>query len=152
MSFNIVLQTNKSNDNVLTKSLTTIVTLSGTLKESTSLINPVIIIEATQANIASLNYLTISDFKRSYFVRGIKSINSKLWEISCHVDVLSSFATEIKTNTAIVKRQENKWNLFLNDGSIRCYENPKIVTREFPMGFNPVIPTYILLVAGCPDA
>lgn len=150
MSFSIILQTNKSDDTVLTKSLTTITTLSGVLKESTSIIDPVIIIEATQANIASLNYITIADFKRSYFVKGIKSIKSNLWELTCHCDVLSSFATEIKSNTAIVTRQESKWNLFLNDDSIKCYQNPHIVTREFPNGFFPNSPTYVLLIAGRP--
>lgn len=152
MSFSVVLQTNKSDDRALTKSLTSITTITGTLKQSTSMIDPVIIIEATQATIANLNYLTITDFKRSYFVKDIKSTRQGLWEISCHVDVLSSFASEIKSNTGIVNRQENKWNLFLNDDSLRCYQNPTIVTREFPLGFNSVTPTYILLVAGCPTA
>lgn len=150
MSFSIVLQTNKSDDRAVTKSLTTIVTLSGTLKQSTSIIDPVITIETSKANIASLNYLTIADFKRSYFVKEIKSLKQNLWEITCHVDVISSFASEIKANTAIITRQENKWNLYLNDDSIRCYQNPTIVTREFPSGFYPSNPTYILLVAGSP--
>lgn len=152
MSFNIVLQTNASDDRCLTKSLSTITTISGTLKDTTSMINPTIIIETSQVNISNLNYLTISDFKRSYFVKEIKSVKQNLWEISCHVDVLSSFANQIKSNTAIVNRQENKWNLFLNDDSIRCYQNPTIVTREFPAGFTPNSPSYILLVAGCPTS
>lgn len=150
MSFNIVLQTNKSDDRVVTKTLTTITTLSGTLKASTSLIDPVIIIETSSANVANLNYITISDFKRSYFVKDIKSVKNGFWELTCHVDVISSFASEIKANTAIVNRQENKWNLYLNDDSIRCYQNPTIVTRQFPSGFHPSMPSYILLVAGSP--
>lgn len=152
MSFSITLQTNKSDERCLTKSLTTIATLAGTLKQSTSIIDPVIIFEATQAEVSNLNYITISDFRRSYFVKNVKSIKQNLWEVTCHVDVLSSFASEIKSNTAIVNRQENKWNLFLNDDSIRCYQNPTIVTREFPSGFYPNTPSYILLVAGCPTA
>lgn len=152
MSFSIVLSTNKSDDKAFTKSLTTITTLSGVLKESTSLIDPIIIIEASSATVANLNYITISDFKRSYFVKGVKSIKNNLWELTCHVDVLSSFSAEIKANTAIITRQESKWNLFLNDDSIRCYQNPTIVTREFPTGFFPSSPTYVLLVAGCPNS
>ena len=152
MSFSIVLSTNKSDDRKFTKTLTTIATLSGALKDSTSIIDPVIIIECSQSTIANLNYLTISDFKRSYFVNGIKSIRHNIWEITCHVDVISSFASEIKANTAIINRQESKWNLFLNDGSLRCYQNPTIVTREFPSGFYPSSPTYIMLVVGTPNS
>lgn len=149
MSFSILLQSNKSDDRCFTKTVTTLATLTGTLKQSTSIIDPVLIVESSATNIMSnVNYVTISEFERSYFVKGVKSVKQNLWEITCHVDVLSSFASEIKSNTAIVKRQESKWNLYLNDDSIRCYQNPTIVTRQFPNGFLPNSPSYILLVAG----
>lgn len=150
MSFTINLYTNKSDRIVMTKSLTLIKTLTGTLREETSIINPVIIIEASKADIANLNYIKISEFKRSYFINEIKSLRQNVWELQCHVDVLSSFASEIKANEAIIKRQETNWNLYLNDDSIRCYQDPHVVTRSFPVGFNPNSMSYVLLVAGRP--
>jgi len=151
MSFTIDLYINKSDAIVLSKSLTLIKSITGTLKDDTSIIDPVITIEADKSTISSLNYIKIGEFNRSYFVTGIKSIRNNLWELTCHVDVLSSFASEIKANEAIIKRQETNWNLYLNDDSIRCYQNPHIVTKQFPYGFNTSSNSFVLLVAGSPS-
>lgn len=146
MAFNIILQTNNSDKNVLDKSITNITTLSGTLKNETSIINPVIIISGNLATYVNCNYMTISNFGRSYFVTDIRSIRNGLLEVSAHVDVLSSFKTQIKGNTAIVHRQENLWNLYLNDGAFRVYQNPIVLTKEFSAGFSS--PEFVLAVAG----
>lgn len=146
MAFDIILQINNSDKNKLDKNLVEITTITGTLKKETSVINPVILIETPLENIISFNYLTIPTFNRSYYVTDIKSIRTNLAEISCHVDVLQSYREQIKENTAIVRKQENKWNLYLNDGSFRVYQNPQVITREFPSGFN--TQQFILAVAG----
>ena len=146
MAFNIVLQTNNSEPNRVTKSVSDIMTLSGVLKEETSIIDPVIKIECDLATVTGCNYLSIPAFGRSYFVRNIRSVRSGLVEFSCHVDVLSSFADGIKANSAIVKRQENSWNLYLNDGSLKVYQNPIVLTKAFPSGFT--TQEFVLAVAG----
>ena len=76
----------------------------------------------------------------------IRSIRNGLVEFSCHVDVLSSFATDIRNNIGVVKRQENKWNLYLNDGSFKVYQNPNVLTKAFPSGFT--TQELVLAVAG----
>ena len=146
MSFNIVLQRNKSEMNRLLKSVDNIMTVSGVLKEETSIIDPVIKIECDLSDVMSCNYLSISAFGRSYFVNNIRSIRNGLVEFSCHVDVLSSFASQIMANSAIIRKQENTWNLYLNDGSFRVYQNPNVLTRAFPSGFT--TQEFILAVAG----
>ena len=150
MSFTITLYTNNSDKIVMDKKLNLITTLTGNLRDETSIINPIIIIEAEKSTISNLNYIKIDEFARSYFVNEIKSVRHNIWELSCHVDVISSFATEIRNNEAIIKRQESKWNLYLNDDSIRCYQDPHVVTRTFPTGFDTTNMTYVLLVAGRP--
>lgn len=144
--FNIILQTNNSEKNKLDKDITNIVTLNGVLKNETSIINPVILIEGDISAFTNCNYMTIPVFGRKYFITNIRSIRNNLFEISAHVDVLSSFATQIRSNTAIIHRQENRWNLYLNDGSFRIYQNPMVLTREFPNGFT--TQEFILAVAG----
>lgn len=146
MSFNIVLQRNNSELNRVTKSVDNLLTVSGVLKEETSIIDPVIKIECDLAAVTDCNYLSIPSFGRSYFVNNIRSIRNGLVEFSCHVDVLSSFASAIRGNTAIVKRQENKWNLYLNDGSFKVYQNPNVLTRAFPSGFT--TQEFVLAIAG----
>lgn len=146
MAFTIVLQRNDSESNRLTKTLTDILSLSGTLKTETSIIDPVILVEADLSTLTGCNYCTIQAFGRSYFVTNIRSIRNGLVEISCHVDVLSTYATQIRANRAIVQRQENEWNLYLNDGVFKTYQNPQTVTKVFPAGFG--TKHYFLTVAG----
>lgn len=146
MSFNIVLQKNNSENNRVSKSVGTILTVSGVLKEETSIIDPVIKIECDLSAVTGCNYLSIPAFKRSYFVNNIRSIRNGLVEFTCHVDVLSSFASQIRGNSAIVKRQENTWNLYLNDGTFKVYQNPNVLTKAFPSGFT--TQELVLAVAG----
>ena len=146
MAFSIVLQRNNSEKNRVTKNVTDLLTVSGVLKQETSIINPVIVIACDLSSIVSCNYLTIDTFSRSYFVNDITSIRNGLVEFSCHVDVLSSFANEIKENEAIIFRQAAKWNLYLNDGSFRIYQNPMVLTKNFPSGFS--TQEFVLAVAG----
>lgn len=131
----IVLQINNSEKNRLDKNVTDIVTLSGTLRESTSVIDPKIVIEGDLSAFVNCNYMTIPVFNRSYFINNITSINNALFEISAHVDVLSTYKSQIRQNSAIIARQEKKWNLYLNDGVFKTYQNPHIVTKAFPSGF-----------------
>ena len=146
MSFNIVLQRNNSEMNRVSKSVDNLFTVSGVLKEDTSIIDPVIKIECDLSAVTGCNYLSIPAFGRSYFVNNIRSIRNGLVEFSCHVDTLSSFASEIRGNTAIIKRQENAWNLYLNDGSFKVYQNPNVLTKAFPSGFT--TQEFVLAVAG----
>lgn len=146
MAFDIVLQRNNSELNKVTKDVSDLLTVSGKLKTETSIIDPVIMIECDLSAVTGCNYMTIQTFGRSYFVNNIRSIRTGLVEFSCHVDVLSSFADEIRGNIAIVRKQENKWNLYLNDGSFKIYQNPIVLTKAFPSGFT--TQEFVLAVAG----
>lgn len=146
MSFNIVIQNNRSEQNKLDKTLATITTLSGELKSGTSILDPVFLVEGNLSDFRNCNYCTISAFNRSYFINNIKSIRTNLIELSCHVDVLSTYKTAIRNNMAICKRQENNWNLYLNDGSFKVFQNPMVLTKLFPSGFTS--PQFVLAVAG----
>lgn len=131
----IKLQRNNSEKNRLDKDIADISELSGTLRESTSIIDPVIVIEGDLASYVNCNYMTIPDFNRSYFVTNIRSVSNSLFEISAHVDVLTTYKDQIRANDAIIARQEKNWNLYLNDGIFKTYQNPQIVTKAFPSGF-----------------
>ena len=147
MPFNIVLKKNLSEKNKIDKVFTgNGLSLSGDLRDDTSIIDPVIIVQYDINLLSEYNYMEIGNFKRKYFITNIKTLNRALCEISAHVDVLSSFAAQIRTNKAIIKRQENKWNMYLNDGSFRTYQNPMILTKEFPNGFT--AKEFVLAIAG----
>ncbi len=146
MAFSIDLIQNNSDKNVVSKDLTTLLSVSGVLKNETSIIDPVIMIECDLSGLTNANYIHIPVFGRYYYINNIRSIRNGLVEFTCHVDVLQSFASDIKANTGIVRRQENAWNLYLNDGSFKVYQNPMVLTREFPTGFN--THEFVLAVAG----
>ena len=135
MSFSVTLQTNNSEENRMVKSVTDVLSLTGELRDECSIMRPRILIEASSIP-ANVNYMTISEFGRSYFVTDIRSIRNGLIEVSGRCDALSSFAGQIAGCTGIVKRQENEWNLYLNDPVFKTYAKPTVVTRFFPSGFN----------------
>lgn len=146
MAVTILLQRNNSERICLTKDVTTIYEMTGVLKDETSIIDPSFVLEASLSDIAEVNYITVADFRRSYFVLDMVSLTNNLVQLNCHVDVLSSFASEIKANKGIVFRQENDWNLYLNDGVIQAYQNPIVTTQMFPKGFTEQ--NYVLVCAG----
>lgn len=146
MSFNVILKQNKSEKNRVVKDLTTIATLTGDLRAETSIIDPVILISASMSNVKTANYLEISEFGRKYFITNIRSVRDGVIEISAHVDVLSTYATQLLMNKAIISRSENDWNLYLNDGSLKAYQDSQIFTKYFPHGFEDQ--TFVLVLAG----
>lgn len=131
----IELYTNNSEVESVVKDLTTLQTLDGTLREATSILNPTIKIEGL-TDIDKINYMYIPEFGRYYFVNDIRSIRNNLFEVSAHVDVLMTYAEEIKQQRGVIRRQENVWNTYLDDGTFKAYQNPVIVTKVFPNGFN----------------
>lgn len=142
------LYTNNDDDKVVTKNITTLVTLTGTLRDDCSIIDPVIMISSDSFNnamAAACNYAMIPEFGRYYFVKNI-TLSGKFWVIEMHVDVISSFQTQLKKLDAVVARQENRYNLYLQDGMFRTYQNPNISVLPFGGSFDTY--QYILLVAG----
>lgn len=146
MSFNIVLQKNNSEKNKFSKSITDVLTCTGNLKSESSIIDPIIVIDGNLTNLNKCNYCTINEFGRKYFINDIKSVANRLIEIYLHVDVLSSFSSEILANYVILERQQNTYNLYLNDGVFKIYQDPIVTTHEFPNGFT--TDEFILALAG----
>lgn len=147
MSFKIRLMLNNSADNVADKDFITVDTLTGTMRNETSITDPVIRIEFEGA-IPKFNYFYIPQFFRYFFLKDIRLLRSNIYEMSGHCDVLTTAfkLDELKSCNGIVKKQENLNNLLLNDGTFRVYQNPQVVTQLFPNGFNTY--NYVLAVAG----
>lgn len=145
MSFSITLQNNTSPINKIGKSLSTITTLQGTLRNESEVLNPTILIES-DSSILNANYLTISEFSRSYFIEEIESIRTGLWLVKAHVDVLETYKYKILSNSGVILRQENNFNLLLNDGVFKCRQDPRIFYRDFPSGLGNF--NYVLITGG----
>lgn len=127
---------NNSDTNVVSKSLTPKGSVTGTLREGCSIIDPVIKIEGISgSDLPYLNYLEIVEFGRYYYIRDIVLIG-KLFECHCHIDVLETYKDQIKPLPAIIARQAHDYNLYLQDGLIKEYANPHIEVKQFPGAFD----------------
>lgn len=117
------------------------------IKEDVSITDPVFLLkDYTGFNVATANYCYIDDLVRYYYITDIIVIDQTLYEIHCHVDVLMSFKSGIRSNKAVISRQQSLRNLYLNDGVFKCKAYPKFEIIKFPTGFTGY--HYMLTVAG----
>lgn len=140
---NITLYSNSSDNNVVTKNISQVASLTGSLRNESGIMSPSILIQGTYP---SANYCYISDWGRYYFIEEIISVRNNISEIRCRIDTLMTYAQQIRGLTAIIKKQENDYNLYINDGSFMTYANDKVFTKGFPGSFSD--DSYVLLVSG----
>ena len=132
----------------LKKTVTEGVTLNCLLKENTSIIDPVLIIESSQP-VYDYNYVYIPMFRRYYYRTDIRSIGFNRWEFTAHVDVLKSYYEDIISNSAIIEGTEQvQINKYLPDENVfitNCKRLTNII--NFPSGLNET-GEFILITAG----
>lgn len=141
----IELYLNTSDERTVRKTVSLLATVSGTLRQSTSVTAPSIVLEYDLTDNALMNYCRIPAFGRWYFINDITSVRTGLLQIDCRCDVLMTYAEYIYRQEAIIRRNESVYNLYLNDGSIASYQNPHVLKYTFPSGFDD--PALVLVVA-----
>ncbi|MBO7733556.1 MAG: hypothetical protein J6S67_13410 [Methanobrevibacter sp.] len=146
MSFSIVLMNNQQELNRISKTPSTVMTLTGELREETSIVNPEIIVEYN-GTLTNVNYMYISTFHRYYFINNIESIRTGLWKIYAHCDVLKTYAQAILGCDCVVARNQNEYNLMLNDAYFKVYSNPRLQVINFPNKFTGE--SNVLVMKGC---
>lgn len=141
------LYTNTSDRNHLDKVITQQGSdISGTLRDDCSIVDPVITIQSiTGFSLASCNYAYITEFGRYYYITNIVC-TGKLYELHMHCDVLMSFKSQIRGNSAVIARNESSYNLYLADGVFKTYANPHYQIKKFPSGFSGF--HYVLTISG----
>ena len=150
MNVHITLYKNTSPDNYVTKSLSSPLAFEGTFRGECGVLYPVFVIE-TDSNISEYNFCYIQEFNRYYFISDMVAETNKLWRVYCSVDVLHTYSSQIRQHSAIIAKQENDWNLYLNDGdTFKVYQNPKIVQKNFSTGFSGA--EFVMIVAGTDNA
>lgn len=141
----IRLYSSSDETNKINKTLTNEIVLNGTLKDETSVINPIILIEAN--NLTQYNYCYIPLFKRYYFIKDITVVRNNLFRLFLDIDVLMSYKDEILNLDCIVNKQENNSTPYVNDNS-RIYENRNFTSIiNYRNGFDDD-GNFILITAG----
>lgn len=147
MSLTLNIGRSYSDYNKVDKDFSLIKSESAVIKEQSSIINPVFIVNAF-SNMASTNYLKCPDLGRNYYINNIEMLPGGRAALSCHVDVLASFASGIRSCQAIIDKQQNMTNAskFIDDGSYVMECRDKIESYNFSAGFTSS--AHILITAG----
>lgn len=126
----INLYKNYSSSIEVVKATSLVSTITGTLRNGTSIVNPVILVELN--SVPDFNYMEIPEFGRKYFVNEIFSTYNNLWEIHAHCDVLSTFWPDIRVADCIIKRNEYKRTKDLVDSEVWVTAKSKFGVQKFP--------------------
>lgn len=125
-------------------------TYEGTLRDQCSIIDPVFIIESldsdTQFTWDIINYFYVEQWSRYYYITEVVVVRKGLYEVHGHVDVLMSWYHSFKNCAGIVQNNENLWNMYLDDGTCKVYQDGIIVEYAFPSGFT--TQEFVLAVSG----
>lgn len=100
----IKLYHNSSPNNKIGKTLNSETTFTGSFRDSTKVVNPEVLIEAS--NLTGFNYAYIPTFNRYYYIENIESYRTGLWIVRMKVDVLESYKDEIKALDCIIEATE----------------------------------------------
>lgn len=142
----IILYNNISSKENLNKTLTDELKLTGTLRNSTSIIRPIFVV--SDYNVVNKNYCYIPEFNRFYYITDITSVNNNLWQITCEVDVLMSFVNDILNLDVIIDKQVDDYvNKYIEDNSYTVENKRFNQVIPFSVSFDEE-PKYILITAG----
>lgn len=144
---NVTFYYNQSDDRYINKMLTSGPSITGTLIEETSIMEPSIIFDSSV--ILRYNYCYIQEFQRYYSIKEISSYRTGLWRVDMSCDVLMSFRSDISQLKAVVNKQAGRdiGNEYIDDNSLVCENQLFSTVYNFPNGFNDEA-TYILITAG----
>ena len=143
----IIFYNNMSDNRTIRKKLLSDFTVSGTLRDTCSIMYPVITIESS--SVFRYNYAYIPDFRRYYFIKNITSFRTNLWTVEFEVDPLMSFKGDILAMQVVVDKQSSQsiGDEYIDDGSLVTDNNTCTSIYNFSNGFNDN-GEYILITAG----
>lgn len=138
---------NTSDNRTINKTLTPGLTISGNLREESSIIKPIITIKSD--NVIRENYLYIPEYQRYYYITGKESVRTGIWRIHMEVDPLMSFKRDVLALTVVVSKQSAITNgdEYIDDGSLVTDNQIFKTVYNFTDGFNDNA-QYILITAG----
>lgn len=132
MSITVNIGVTSSEKRALTKSVSTTKSVTGTLHNESNIVDPSILCKCSATSIATCNYMTISEFGRKYFITDITAVSNDLCIVTGHCDVLSTYASQIRSNTAVVARSatDGNWNLYLTDPMMKVNNQTTTIIKN----------------------
>ena len=128
---NIKLLTYSEPKKSVKKSYTAVATLTGTMRDALDVVEPVFLVQAsTQYDNANAVYC--EELGRYYFITGKEWIRTGLFAISCHVDALVTYRSDLLNNSGIISRNSNLFNGYLPDNRQKLFAYDKTKIKVFP--------------------
>ena len=119
--------------------------ISCSFKDDTTMESPAVII-SSDAYSAACNYVYLDDTSRYYYVTDV-TFSQQRCILQLKVDVLMSFAAEIKLSKCIAARSSSSFNMYVNDERYNALEYSNVFTKPFPNSFSKSL-EYVLIVGG----
>lgn len=135
---NIYLYVSSAETNEFPKVLPEPTILTGALRDSCSILDPVIRLTGFNPS-AQYNYCYIPDFGRYYFITSADVIRTGVIDYTMHVDVLNSWAAALYEQEAVIARNEYEFNKWAIDDRVPIYDN---TTYEFVPAKTSFSPNY----------
>ena len=145
----INLYRNNSPQTKAVKSLVSAGSVTGELREDSSITDPAIVF--TFSGVPNFNYFDIPDFSRKYFVTDLTSVGNSLWLVEGHCDVLSSFWNEIKECECIIGRCASNRNPLLIDNKLLVTARSRYAVQKStlqPLMGGTATKRYVLILPG----
>lgn len=139
----IELYVNSSDNNVIAPSLTSLGSIDGHLRGSCNVLSPIINFKYAEM-LKNANYMYIPEFGRYYHIVN-KTYDGNEIIVNGNVDVLKTYATDIKNSFATVTRT-NKGSLYIPDARISNTAQHNIQVRKLGSGL-PLATRYVLTVS-----
>ena len=140
----VSLYNNESEPNRVDKSISLIMSDSIVIKDECSLFTPVIYIN-TSTDLTNVNYMKIAD---RYYYAKVALLSGDLYMITGNSDALMTFASGIRSNTALVTRSQSSFNRYLPDGKVKLNAYEQVKCLEFPTGFSKTLNYYLITIGG----
>ena len=109
------------------------------LKDDTSLIHPVFVLDSGNF---SVNYVQWGN--RYYFVDDVVSIRNSAVELHCSVDALASWKTQIGSSSQYVVRSSSAYDEYIVDSMYPADVRTNIQTVEIDLGLDTANTSYVL--------
>lgn len=144
----VILYRNRTDNRYLTKDIVDAKTLSNVaIYDDNSIVEPILKVQASTIIADKYNYAYVQEFGRYYYIKNTTVSNGYiLLNLKC--DVLKTYSSQIRACRAIIKRNENNFNFYLNDNQFKtlAYDNQHI--HNFPTVPFKKTGNYILVVQG----
>lgn len=131
----IIFYYNASDSRYSVKDLTEVDRCSGSFKQPFNVIDPIIQLSKSIDPLV-YNYCYCPDTGRYYFVTSQPSYEAGFYNVSLHNDVIVNLRSQYMNLSAIIGRQEKRYNAYLKDSKFPVLNKQDINTLVFPRGFS----------------